>query len=250
MWEFSLYFDRELLPYFDKLKIVLKKLCKNELNCISISIKNDNFIFLIALKKESYNKNILFIKQKLAKIICLYYKPKFILKNIKNFDVKNDQNNILLYILYSIDITGDQNDIISKLSLCDKLFLSSFVNFKLSTIKKRWSEIGNLINENDMFLNDTTIKQELIKFLFSGLSASHETIKIIQKDKQLILLDKNNINIEIMSLYINNSVYENVLFTLICNCPKTVEIDNYKNFDVHFLQQIYNLFNERVKLLE
>ena len=88
IWEFTLYFPRELLVYFENFKLQLKAVLKDCSNCISISINDDSYSFLIALSRDAYNKNLLFIKDKIIEIILLYYKPKTLINAIKNFDIK------------------------------------------------------------------------------------------------------------------------------------------------------------------
>ena len=46
---------------------------------------------------------------------------------IKDFDIKNHDNIILLDILSNFDIEEDKKEIFNHLSLCGQLYLSSFV---------------------------------------------------------------------------------------------------------------------------
>lgn len=250
MWEFSLYFEKNLLPYFHALKSKLKMLCKKCHNCIAIGIKNEEYVFMVALNQESYNKNIGYIKQKIAEIICIYYKPLHILKSIKNFDIKNQNNVLLLDILSSYDYEQDINFIISNLSLIDKLYLKSFVNFKLSEQLGKWSEIGELINENSLFLLDEKVRVELTKFLMSGITSKHDKLTLKLEQNGVAIFDKDNQQLDCNKIFYAQSHYDNILFALINQCPSNIEIMDYTKFDVQFLDSLHKVFGKKVKLLK
>lgn len=244
-WEFSLYFPRELFIYFENLKKQLKDLLSNQPNCVSISIADDGYCFLLALSKEAYNKNLLFIKDKIIDIILFYYKPKTIINSIKNFDIKSHDNVILIDILSSFDIEDDKKEIFKCLSLCKKLYLSSFVTFKLKNLQKRWIETAELVNQNSLFVNNKIIKKELIKFLIDGIESKVDYLKLTKDG-----IEKNNQRIENFYIFYSIFDYDSLLFTLISNYPKKIEVENYKSFDAHFIQNLYDLFGNRLVLID
>lgn len=249
MWEFSLHFDKNLLPYFTLLKTKLKDLCKTSSNCIAIGIKNDAYVFMVAFKKSFADNIILYLKEKIAEIICIYYKPMYILQSIKNFDIKNQNNVVLLDILSSYDFEQDKNYIINNISLCGKLYLSSFVNFKLKEQTKKWREIGALINENSVALLDDAVRLELTKFLMSGISSRKDKIILKLINNKIELFDKNDIPIDCNKIFYAQNSYDNVLFALINHSPQHIEISNYTKFDVQFLNAVHKIFGKKVKLL-
>ena len=245
IWEFSLYFPRELLAYFENFKTQLKMTLKDYPNCVSISITDDMYCFLIALSKDAYNKNILFIKDKIIDIILVYYKPKALISQIKDFDIKNHDNIILLDILSNFDLEEDRQEIFNHLSLCDKLYLSSFVTFKLKSLKKRWAETAELINQNNMFINESGIKKELIQFLMEGLESKTDIVRLTSNG---IILNTKLLDSKM--LFYSMYDYDSILFTLISIFPKKIEIENYRTFDISLIQNLYDLFGNRLVLLE
>ena len=251
-WEFSLFFPRELFSYFSELKSNLKNKFILEKNCVSISFCNENvddkYVFLIAVTEDVYKKNILYIKSQIAKIILLYYKPKTILSVIKNFDLINHDNVILLDILSNFDATDDINYILSNLSLCDKMYLDSFVCFKLKYLKKRWKEIGGLINENSHFLMDTAIKNELMQFLMDGIETGVEFVKLSSNGSKIYI--QSTEKLECNNIYYSKLDYDDLLFTIISNKPKKLEVECYKNFNVNFINELSILFGNKLILKE
>ena len=253
MWEFSIFFSRELLCYFEDLKNDLKEMIGNQKNCVSISLNKDYYVFMLALTNETYKKIILFIKERIAEIILLYYKPKTIIDSINNFDIKSHDNVILIDILSSFEFDVDKDEIVKNLSLIDKLYLESFVKFKLINLTKKWSDVSALINQNSLFLLDDGIKKELMQFLMDGIKSNQKDIKLV--------LDKKNID----AFYYENSIkktlknaklyysiydYDNLLFSLIKHYPQKIEVEHYKDFDVAFIQNLADLFGMRLKLID
>lgn len=247
-WEFSLHFPRELLSYFETLKTDLKQRL-TQAHCVSICSGEQNFSILFALSKKDYCQNILFLKEKLADIILLFYKPKCIMKSIKNFDMQCHDNVILLDILSGFDRADDFKYIFERLSLIDKMYLSSFVHFKLCNLEARWRDVGNLINENSFFLMDKGVKKELMKFLMQGITTRTNCIKLSSQNGKIFARSEDS-SITCPKIYYSLFDFDSLLFAIIVNSPKKIEISNYKNFDVRFIQSLHELFGSKLKLLE
>ena len=251
LWEFSLYFPRELLCYFEDLKTDLKTCLTNQNNCVSINVCDDYYVFMIALTKEAYNNYILYIKEKIAEIVLLFYKPKTIINSINNFDISHHDNVILIDILSSFEHIEDKNEIIKNLSLIEKLYLDSFVKFKLLSLTKKWKDVANLINENSLFLLDDDVKKELMQFLMEGIVTKSQHIKLTQNGENidaLKLQDNQFEKLKNQKIYYSIFEYDSLLFNLIKQYPKVLEVEHYKNFDVAFIQNLADLFGARLKL--
>ena len=248
-WEFSIYFSRELLPYFENLKSNLKQKLVDSKNCISILVDEQNYVFSLALEKCDYQKNLLFLKESIADIVLIYYKPKFIIKSIKNIDMKSHDNTILIDILANFDYLDNKKYIIDNLSFCSKLFFDSFVYFRLKKLVLDWKETAELVNQNSLFLNDIKTKKELSKFLLDGIASQIDVVRLSQKDKTYFITN-NEKNLNYNSIFYSQNEYDDVLFSLINKYPKKIEVANYKKFDVHFIQNLYDLFGNRIELVE
>ena len=246
-WEFSLFFPRELLCYFEELKTELKLLFLDKKCCVTTSTFDDKYIFMIALEKEAYMKHILLIKQKIADIILIFYKPKTINDAINNFDLKHHDNVILLDILSNFDADADKCYILKNLGLCDKLHIDSFVNFRLAHLKNRWKEIGHLINENSLFLMDEGVRKELMQFLMNGIDTGVDFAKLSLVDSK-IYIDCSLGNSKPKNIYYSLFDYDNVLFELISQNPKQIEVFGYQNFDANFVQNLSDLFGNKLIL--
>ena len=250
MWQFSLYFGKEIFYYIKSLYDDLKKVCTDEKCCIRIFAKDDNFVLLLALPKNIYEKQILKIKKCIIQSILLYYKPKIIIDGINNFSTENISNRIMMDILCSFDIESEKKLIFNKLSLCDKLYLSSFVQFSLVELTKNWQQMASLINQNSKFLNDEYVKFDLMRFLMTGIAQTAQKIEIsCQKNNYIVLLDNKKF-CQFDYLFFFNSNFDKVLHLIISKFPQKIVLQNYKKFDIGFVNNLYNLFGDKLKLLE
>lgn len=249
MWEFSLFFPNELFNYFCQFETELKLICQNEKNCIRVVAGEPN-VFAVAIPKKVYEQNILFIKEKIIQSILVFYKPKTIIHDIRDFSINDQNNKMLIDILTNFEIESDKKEIFSKLSLCSRLYLDSFVHFRLKSMLEAWKEMATLINQNSIFLIDDKVKIDLMRFLMNGISNkssdvvldySNGNIKFVQNGKELSVIEK---------IFYAKDIYDNLLFTLISKSPKKITISNYQMFDANFVNSVFNLFGDSVKLIQ
>mgnify|MGYP003291997412 CR=1 FL=1 len=172
------------------------------------------------------------------------------MQSLKNFDLSCGDNIVLLDILSSYENYQDILDIAKKITIKDKLYLKSYISFKLKEQKNKWQEIGCLINENSLFLIDKVIRQELIKFLMAGLQSQTEILTITKDNNLICVIDANSNKVAVKSIFYAQNEYDNLLYAIINKFPKSIQIKNSKDFDVEFLNSLYELFGENVKLIE
>lgn len=249
MWEFSLFFPDELLNYFCDFEAELKKLCQNEKCCIRI-VKNGQYALLLALPTKIYEQNVAIIKEKIVQAILLYYKPKIIIQTIKDFSIKDQNNKMLIDILANFDVSSDKKEIFSRLSLCGKMYLDSFVYFKLWPILETWREMARLINQNSLFLGDAGVKTDLMRFLMSGIASQALDVSLDYANGKIKILQNGKELPSIASIFYANDIYDNLLFMLISKSPKKITISNYRQFDASFVNSVFRLFGDTVKLIE
>ena len=250
MWQFSLYFEKEVFYYIKQLQENLEKACKGQKCCVRIFSKDNMFVLILALPKNVYEKQILAIKEKIIQSILLYYKPKTIVEEIQNFSVEKTSNRILLDVLCNFEKQSDFDAIFKKLSLCEKLYLSSFVQFSLREITKNWREMAKLIKQNSNFLNDEYTKFDLIRFLLGGVVSRAKEIMISKVQNEICILQDDIKISSFDNLFYFADEFDKFLFLIISKLPKTVTIKNYRDFDARFVNNLYNLFGDNLKLIE
>ena len=113
-----------------------------------------------------------------------------------------------------------------------------------------WKEMATLINQNSIFLIDDKVKIDLMRFLMNGISNkssdvvldySNGNIKFVQNGKELSFIEK---------IFYAKDIYDNLLFMLISKSPKKITISNYQMFDANFVNSVFNLFGDSVKLIQ
>ena len=167
MWEYVISFDDNISSkYFE--------------NEIKSTIKQHNGI-ITELSYNNYNKVLIavpiierfkihnFIREKIAETILVKFKAQYILSRL-NFDLTPTTDmQIFLKALVVFDSDIDKEIIMERLNFDSNLVVSSFLNFKLSFLKRKWQELVGLANDNSMYLLSKDSFLELIKFLISNL---------------------------------------------------------------------------------
>jgi hypothetical protein len=247
MIEYSVWFDRELMSYFNELKEQLK----NNVDICTILCDEDNYSLLIAFdesKKEQVQNLIL---QKITEIVLTYYKPKFILKNLKSQCTLDDYKSLFLQTLTNFDRKTDVEMVKANFSFKNYLFLNSFFNFKLKSLQKKWLEICALTNENYSFLSDENVLLELIKFLNSCVNPLTKQVNVKQRQNKIILENENDQEIELKkAFFVNqNSNYEILLTNIINLAPQKVNVFCSKLMDGFSLNILNNLYGDNFKII-
>lgn len=250
MWQFSLYFQKEIFFYIKQLQDWLQTVCKDSRCCIRIFSKDDMFVLVLALPKKVYEKHILGIKEKIIETILLYYKPKIIVDEIANFSTSKTSNRILLDILCNFDKQSEFDAIFKKLSLCDRLYLSSFVQFSLCELTKNWKEMARLINQNNSFLNDENTKFDLMRFLLNGIGCKAKSICFSKKQDEILVFrdDKAVSNFDNLFYFAND--FDKLFFLITSTSPQNVTIKDFRAFDARFINNVFNLFGDKLNLIE
>ena len=117
----------------------------------------------------------------------------------------------------------------------------------MQSLLQTWKETGELVNQNTLFMVDNGIKKELIRFLMDGIVSQTDYVKLV-KTNDIISFDGNNL--EQNSIFYSQTEYDNILFSLINYYPQKIEVEHYKEFDVHFIQNLHELFGSKVHFID
>lgn len=245
MWELSLYFNREMLPFFlnlkNELKIKLKDCCK------SIAIfepeQEQQFVFLLAVPFEK-KRELFSIKEKICEIIIDFYKPRFFQNKLKCLDLTSIIDFTFFCVLLNFDASFDEIEIYKNLSLLNKLYLNSFINFKLKNVTKKWQEVCNLISENNQLISALNSKEDLMQFMFEN---SYSRIDKLTIDADKLIINEANFK---TPYFINSTQFDElIIYNAIYYSPKMLYIKNYDKLNIETLNILYSLFQEKLNLI-
>ena len=247
MWEFSLYFDNVNIANAFRLSIYKKV---KSLGGVSTVLIDNNFSkVLIAIPKTSRKDFCIYIKDKLAENILLYYKHDYICSKLNFFMTTSTNMQVFIKALTVFDSNTDKDIIKEKIVLSDRFFVTSFIDFKLNFLKRKWDELVSLANDNEMYFFDENSFNELIKFLISNLEYRYYAVNIFSKKNCYFICDYQGNNIVDFLIEKNIFYDDNMLITaLIALNPEKIIIHCNSFVKDKLIKNLYAYFSNRVEV--
>lgn len=160
--------------------------------------------------------------------------------------------------MIAFDRETDKYLIAHNLKIEKDIYLDSFYNFRLKSLKNKWSELIKLANENASYLlcNDTFI--DLLKFLIENIEISNALVNVVKKQESFFICDEkfNQINTKDEGLCLlknygkpQNEAEIDLITSLIALSPKRINVYCDKNENNSTLSLISQLFGHRVSIL-
>lgn len=216
-----------------------------------ITSLNDNCFYkvLIALPIIERFKVHNAIKEKIAETILLCIKSEYILSRLE-FEINNTPSmQIFLKALIVFDSDTDKDIIVERLNFDSNLVVKSFVNFRLTFLKRKWNELVSLANDNAMYLLSQDSFNELIKFLISNLEYRCYEVNVFLKQDCYLLCDMKG---EVVKDFLidKNIMYDDskLLTNLVALNPEKIIVHGSKNLKDKLLVTLYEYFSNRIEL--
>lgn len=247
MWEYCVAFKKDCSA--EHFKNNIKQKIKKH-NGVVTSIEDEVCVkVLIAIPIIERFKIHNYLREKIAEIILLNYKKEYILSKLNFNPSKEIDMQIFLKALTVFDSDTDKEIIMERLKFDNSLYIDSFINFKLSFLKRKWDELISLANDNALYLINKESFLELIKFLISNLEYRYCTVNVFSKKDCYLLYDQfgNSIEdflIEKSILYDNNTL----LTSLVALNPERIVFHCKENINEHLVKDLYDLFSNRIQI--
>lgn len=200
----------KIKPQIDKLQgLVIKQESKQVSICLAVE-----------------NKYEMLVKQQILELvsdeIILEYKFDFLKNHIK-ISINNSLCiNAFIKALVVFDRQTDKDIIKKNLILQNKLNVDSFYYFRLGKLKKRWSDIAEIVNENIPIMLQNNSISELTKcFVDETMKEVEELHLIIQNKKIQIEIDNELSDLE---FDVSAEYLESLLTEIISISPQKIVI--------------------------
>ena len=247
MWEFCLIFDSQNVASAFRFSIYKKV---KSLNGVSTLLVDENFSKVLIAIPEVCKKDFFgFLKDKIAENILLYYKHDYICSKLKFLMTTSTNMQVFIKALTVFDSDTDKDIIKEKLIFKNKLFVTSFIDFKLNFLKRKWDELVSLANDNEMYLFDDSSFNELIKFLISNLEYRYYAVNIFSKKNCYLICDYEGNNI--VDFLIDKNIFydDNKLLTaLIALNPEKIIIHCNSFVKDKLIKNLFAYFSNRVEV--
>ncbi len=215
MWEFCVVANLKNKHLLEILSENLKqKICEvGGIQTFSNTAKNS--VLILACPKEKAKLFQTKLKIELSSVISKHMKFDY-LKSHLFFSALND---VLLKVFTYFDLELENALTLKMLELKSNLNLESFLEFRLSFLKKKWQELCRLLS-NEKILGKQENLNELLKFLLTSLEPKENAL-VLDFKLNLIFVENGNSCTKIANISTNTL---NTLEIVIENFPKTLKI--------------------------
>lgn len=247
MWEFCIAFDDETQAQNFRKSISAD--IKQIQGVATVLVSTCFAKVLIAVPNEVKTKVKDLLVEKIAESILVYYKKNYILSKL-NFDVcHSTRMQVFLKALVVFDSDTDKEIIIERIDLKNDIVVKSFVDFRLTFLKRKWDELVSLANDNAMYLVSEDTFGELIKFLISNLEYRCYAVNVFSKKNCYLLCDTQG-NVINDFLIEKNIVYDdNMLITsLVALNPEKIIVHCNSFVKDKLLKTLYEFFSNRLEI--
>lgn len=182
MWEFSLNLHSESSDLAQNIFTSLKKVASTSDGVVTLHEGNGYICILVATDEDKRSEMENILSRSITKIICTYYKSKFLDKNL--YLPSHDKIGTIAFkkALLNFDRETDHFIVQKYLTFENSLYLESFYEFRLKSLKSKWSELVALANENRDYLISSEAFIDLLKFLVDNLDICEDEIDVIEEE--------------------------------------------------------------------
>ena len=180
MWEFSLNLTSADLA--TRILTSLKCAISQIGGVVTSHSEGEGYSVLVAVKNARREEMERILSRQITQIICTHYKTSFLDKNLCL--PSHDKMGVIAFkkALLNFDRETDYYIIQNNLTFDKDLYLESFYQFKLKSLKAKWSELVSLANENRDYLISAEAFNDLLKFLVDNLEICEDNVDIIEEN--------------------------------------------------------------------
>ncbi len=240
MWELSIAVSCKNLEIAKFIYQSLKKEGASLGGVVTCYEEFENFYILFGCPVEKQQKACEEIEKCIIKVICNFYKERFLTENLRLPTHENISVTAFKKALINFDKETDIYYISKNLQLQDNLHLDSFYFFKLKALRDKWQELIALANENSDYLVSNEAFYDLLKFLIDNLEVCEDEINVFENEDGYLLQSQNE------DLKSENLSKEGLVSSLIELSPK--KINFFCRSDDNTAGFLTKIFEERVNI--
>lgn len=241
MVEFALATKLENKNIFDFLQSQVQaklNFCKNILTGYS----DNNFNYLLLACEEGYIEpceNIL--RETIIDYIESIYKVNYLKNKIKNPLGNSLAFDAYIKVLSVFDKATDESALDKIILFNQTFFVDSFLDFRLTPLKKHWDNLAELSSDNITLFNSHTFL-DIIRFLINSMDNVVYKLKVVCKNGKFSVYNMKNKNARVKKIADCHNEVE-LISSIFNACPSYIDMylnDNENNEAVSFLSDVYS----------
>lgn len=241
MWELSISVNSKNIEIAKFIYQTLKAQTANFGSVVTCYEEFDNFYIVFACPQEEQSRASMAIERCIIKVICNFYKEKFLTDNLHLPVHENMSVTAFKKALINFDKETDFFLISKNLELNKNLHLDSFYSFKLKALREKWAELVSLANENSEYLVSPESFFDLLKFLIDNLEICEDEINVFEDENGYYIKAENAEDCPCKNLS-----KEGLVSSLIELCPKKINL--FCHSDDNTAGFLSKIFEERINV--
>lgn len=183
------------------------------------------------------------LSQACSEALSLGYKNVY-MRRLLGIDASNFYQNILVNTICVFDNDYDKQLISKIIDVEQPVYLDGYYNFKITAMKRKWSEIGALVCENGYIVNDDEMILEFLQYLLESVPCKVKQLSIVFENGDYTLFNSNNKVIEkLYSLAKTTTAQEEAILNAVCLKPQLVKVYNDGSANSEFCGMLDALFS-------
>lgn len=238
--------DKHILNYIKRLTAN----AVNEMDAISSETDSSARSYFAVACSDTFRfqmKRVL--TNSVSSAISMGYKNIFV-RNCLKVSKGTFFQNVLINTMCVFDREFDRQAVERVVDVDKPICLDGYYNFKLSSLKKKWSEIAGLVSENGYILRDPQLIIEFLQYLMDSVTCKISEITVSFEENGFWLYDsKNNVLPVVDSLARDPSTEEEVAINIILLKPKSVKVYSGRSPSNDFCRFL-KLFDSTIKIVD
>lgn len=243
MWEFSLNVKSDKAEVADFLFENIKKNCQFMNGIVTEHEENGYISILVAAPEDFCGQVQSLLERLITQVICTDFKYEFLERNLKI--PMHDKIGMTAFkkALLNFDRETDKFLVLKNLNLASSLYLDSFYDFRLTSLKAKWTELVSLANENRVYLISNDAFVDLLKFLIDNIEICEDEIDVVENEEgyKIFLEDQTD-------PFYKNVVFneEDLVSSIIDLAPQKINL--YCHGQTGAISLLEKIFDERINV--
>ena len=225
------YVIGQLAPCLKEIDGISTELDTQFRNCFSLAC-SDTYRFQVQRK----------IVDAVSQALTLGYKNVFV-RDLLGIDGDNFYKNVLVNVICVFDNDYDKQ-IVSRIVEADQtVCIDGYYNFRLSAVKKKWSDITRLVSDNLYVLSDNSLIVEFLQYLMESTPSKVKNLSVSFEGGAFTLYGSGgNVLEPTISLAKEATVEEEAMLNILCLKPQRVKIYHSAPLSDDFCEMLSALF--------
>jgi hypothetical protein len=189
----------------------------------------NNRSYLCLACRDTFQHQIKYILQEqIAQTLCLGYKNMFV-RSLLDLECANFYQNVLIDTMCAFDHKYDANQLAGIVDTDSNIYIDGYYNFRMSSFKRRWQNVVNMLLENDYVIHDNQLILEFLQYLLQSVDSKCQQLSICIDADSYTLYDSNGKVVQALpSFSLDSTAEQSALVNAICQNVQKLKVYHTK----------------------